>query len=128
MFAIKRLHQFVYGRHFLLRTDHKPLLRILGENVGLPSTVVARLQSRAVILSAYDFTVEHIKGSDNFVADGLSRVPEPLSDVDEAFLIHVMNEFCCDPCGDIPISADDVDKATADDEVLRVVMRYMRSG
>ena len=127
VFAIKRLHQFVYGRHFLLRTDHKPLLRILGENVGLPSTVVARLQRWAVILSAYDFTMEHIKGSDNFVADGLSRVPEPLSDVDEAFLIHVTNEFCCDPCGDIPISADDVDKATADDEVLRVVMRYMRS-
>ena len=49
-------------------------------------------------------------------------VLEPLSHVDEAFLIHAMNEFCGDLCGDIPISADGVDKATADDEVLRIVI------
>ena len=24
VFAVRRQHQFVYGRHFLLRTDHKP--------------------------------------------------------------------------------------------------------
>ena len=44
VFAVRILHQFVYGRHFVLRTDHNPLLRILGEHVGLPNTVAARVQ------------------------------------------------------------------------------------
>ena len=44
IFSVKRLHQFLYGRHFVICTDHKPLLRILGPKVGLGGTVVARLQ------------------------------------------------------------------------------------
>ena len=28
VFAVKRLHSYLYGRKFILRTDHKPLLRI----------------------------------------------------------------------------------------------------
>ncbi len=56
VFAVKRLHQFLYGRHFMLRTDHKPLLRIFGKNVGLSNTVVARIQRWA----SYEYSIEHI--------------------------------------------------------------------
>jgi len=37
VFAIKYSHQFVYGREFILRTDHKPyLVSIFGEKKGIP--------------------------------------------------------------------------------------------
>ena len=36
VFAVQRLHQLLYGPHFVLHTDYKPLLGILGKHVGLP--------------------------------------------------------------------------------------------
>ena len=46
---------FVFGRHFILRTDQKPFVKIFGEHVGLPSIVAAHLQRWALILSRYDY-------------------------------------------------------------------------
>ena len=128
MFAVRRLHQFLYGRHFTLRTDHKPLLRILGEHTSLPNTVAARLQRCTVILTSYDYTIEHIKGTVNVMADFLSRLPAPVSAEAEAALIHAVNEFTGDPCGDIPLSATDMGKATSDDSLLSTVIRYLQHG
>ena len=71
IFAVKRLHMYLYGRQFCLRTDHRPLLKIFGEHSGLPATAVSRLQRWAVILSEYDYSIEHIKGSSNVIADCL---------------------------------------------------------
>ena len=128
MFAVRKLHQFLYGRHFVLRTDHKPLLRVLGEHVGLPNAVVARLQRWAVILVTYDYTIQHIKGSENIVADFLSCLPEPVSSEDEVAIVHAINEFTGHPCGDIPLSAEDVAKATTDDYLLTSLIRYVQHG
>ena len=43
VFAIKKFHQYLYGRIFTLITDHKPLLAILGPQRGIPSLAAARL-------------------------------------------------------------------------------------
>ena len=113
--AVRRLRQFLYDRHFVLRTDHKPLLCILGEHVGLANTVAACLQRWAVIPATYDYTIQHIKGSENIVADFLSRLPEPISSKDEVAIVHSINQFTGNPCGDIPLSAENVAKPTTDD-------------
>ena len=128
VFATKRLHQYLYGRHFTLRTDHKPLVKIFGESSGLPSVTAARLQRWAVILSAYSYTVEYIKGSHNVIADCLSRLPVRLSAAAEQATIHAIDESTCDPCMELPVSASDVAKASAEDPILQRVMYCLMHG
>ena len=127
VYAVKRLHQYVYGQKFLLRTDHKPLLKIFGEKEGLPSTTAARLQRWAVVLSAYDHQIQYVKGGDNVVADCLSRLPVPLSDNDESVIVNANDQFFC-PLDDFPITAANVATATQQDTTLSMVMMYVKHG
>lgn len=66
VWAIEHFDVYLIGRQFTLVTDHKPL-----ETIGTVHTkTLSRLQQ---LLLEYDFTIEYRKGSDNTVADFLSR-------------------------------------------------------
>ena len=58
IYGISKFHTYLYGRKFVLVTDHKPLLTILGEKKGIPSMAAARLQCLAIKLSAYNYEIE----------------------------------------------------------------------
>ncbi len=75
IFGVKRFHQYLYGRHFTLVTDHKPLITILELKIGLPSLAAARLQRWTILLSAYQYQVEFRPTLNHSNADGLSRLP-----------------------------------------------------
>jgi len=44
-FAVKRFYTFLYGQHFTLYTDHKPLTYIFGDKKGIPILEATRLQN-----------------------------------------------------------------------------------
>ena len=44
MFGLKRFHLYLYGRHFTILMDHKPLERIFGPKTVIPSLAAMRLQ------------------------------------------------------------------------------------
>lgn len=56
-FAVKKFHQYLFGRRFELQTDHKPLLGIFGSKSGFPVYTASRLQHYALTLLAYDFGI-----------------------------------------------------------------------
>ena len=128
VFAVKRLHQYLYGRYFVLRTDHKPLLKIFGEKSSLPSVTAARLERWAVTLSSYQYSSQYIKGTDNVMADCLSRLPIQLSVKQEAQMVSFLDDVSCDPCQDLPISATDVAKASRQDPTMCKVMYFTTHG
>lgn len=70
MESVKHFHKYLYGQHFLLRTDHAALRWLL--QFKDPEGQVARWIER---LQSYDFTIEHRKGSQHGNADALSRRP-----------------------------------------------------
>jgi hypothetical protein len=67
VFCVKQLAPYLMGRVFTVRTDHRNLLY-------LSNSTVPKLVRWRVILSEYRFTIEHIAGKNNVVADGLTRV------------------------------------------------------
>ena len=75
IFGVKRFHSYLYGRHFTLVTDHKPLTAILGPKKGIPPLAAARLQRWAWILSAYTYEIKFRPTGDHGNADGLSCLP-----------------------------------------------------
>lgn len=75
IYCVTKLRQYLLGNQFILRTDHKPLTAIFGENKGLPIMASARMQRWALILSGFNYSVQYIKGDSNH-ADGLSRMPQ----------------------------------------------------
>ena len=44
IFGVKRFHAYLYGRHFTLVTNHKPLTTIFNPGKGIPPLAAARLQ------------------------------------------------------------------------------------
>ena len=59
VFAVQKFHTYLYGRKFVLVTDHKPLVTLLGPKKGIPPLVAARLQRWAIILAAYSYEIEY---------------------------------------------------------------------
>lgn len=69
--AIKhfRPYKYIYGRRFLVKTDHRPLTYLF--SMKDPTSKLTRMR---LDLEDYQFTVEYLKGKDNHVAEALSRV------------------------------------------------------
>lgn len=127
MFGIKKFHNYLYGRHFILLTDHRPLVSIFGYNKGIPQMAAGRLQRYAITLTGYDFDIEYIKSVDNKIADVLSRLPlrsnnNVLAKSGKASgsLLFMDDNF--------PVTQRMIKNNTVNNEILNKVMYYVMNG
>ena len=75
VYAVKKYHQYVCNRQFTILTDHKTLLDILSGDKGIPPMATARIQIWAILLSAYNYSLQYRPGNKNDNADFMSRFP-----------------------------------------------------
>ena len=126
VFGVKLFHQYVYGRDFELYTDHRPLTYIFGSKRGIPHMTAARVQRWAVFLTAYDFTIKHIEGAKNVVADSLSR----------NLVVNFKEENESESCSHLNfiseaincVTGDDIPRETLSDPILKDVYVYVCHG
>ena len=74
VYAMERLHTYVYGRHVTVETDHKPLISIIKKPL---TAAPKRLQRMLLRLQRYDFELVFKPGTQVVVADTLSRAYLP---------------------------------------------------
>ena len=68
VWAIGKLRIYLYGREFVILTDHHPLTCL--NHSGIKNS---RLMRWSMFLQDWSFRIEAIRGSDNVIADYLSR-------------------------------------------------------
>ena len=75
IFGVRKFLKFLYGRRFILYTDHKPFTAILSPKKTALPLAAARLQRCALLLAAYNYQVEFKPTQAHANADGLSSIP-----------------------------------------------------
>ncbi|XP_048485025.1 uncharacterized protein K02A2.6-like [Plutella xylostella] len=127
VFGVSKHHQYLYGRNFTLRSDHRPLSYIFGKNKGLPVTAASRLQRYAVKLAAYNFNIEFVTSAKNCFADALSRLPleltkqQPRGEDQHVSYLNFAQEC-------FPISFKDIKTETSKDATLSKIYGFIMYG
>ena len=132
IFGLRKFYQYLYGRQFILVTDHKPLTALFGPKKGTPLLAANRLARWALWLNQFDYTIEYRKTADHGNADALSRLPsgndidfdreESGEDVDMVCAIRVLSLQVQ------PMDANILRQESSKDPVIATVMRYVKEG
>jgi transposase InsO family protein len=117
LFALETFYPYLYGTHFILYSDHKPLTYL-----RVNQHVNPRLGRWMQKLQEFEFEIRHIAGTKNVVADALSRSPLPppnddgANDVCMVSKAHVL-QYVTDL--ESPLTLDEVRDAQMEDRTLQ---------
>ena len=121
VWACERFHVYLYGKHFELETDHKPL-EVIYSSKSQPS---ARIERWVLRLQPYEFTVVYRPGRQN-IADALSRLTQEVSNesknVAEEYIRYVAENAAPKA---IPIQ--EIEEASAEDEEITVLRKCIQT-
>ena len=124
VWAIERLHVYLYGSHFTLLTDCKPVQLILDNPQSKPPARIERWNLR---VQGYDFDVVHTKGSSN-PSDFLSRHPVTVEDDSHGKLAEDYVYFLTSHAVPKAMSLAEIEQATAEDATLKCLMDLLHTG
>ena len=130
IFGVKRFHNYLFGRHFTIVTDHKPLLGLFTESKPTPSLASARIQRWSLILGGYNYKLTYKPGHKHLNADALSRIrsnhvkpcepPEPQEVILSFNFVQNTSQE--------PVSAKEIASETLRNPVLSRIMQYVMHG
>jgi len=122
VWAVKRLHKYLYGRKFALVTDNKAVSHIFNPLKAISPIAAARIQRWALFLMAYNFNLVHKPGVENTVADALSRLRQ--SQEANCFDVCNVQSTLIDP----PVNIEMVRKEMRKDREMIELLRMVKEG
>jgi hypothetical protein len=126
-FSVKKFQQFLYGRKFILVTDHKPLTAIFGPKAGIPTLAVSRLQRYALLLSAFDYSIEYRKSKNNGNADALSRLPDPSTESESDDIAEEVISVMEMHFSEMPLTISEIARQTTDNALFQKIIHFCNS-
>ncbi|KAL7834774.1 hypothetical protein SRHO_G00290210 [Serrasalmus rhombeus] len=124
VFGVRKFHQYLFGRKFTLLTDHRPLTTIFGPHVGIPSLAASRMQRWALLLSAHSYDIKYRKSELHANADGLSRLPLPVTHAEP----KQAEIFYFQQVEDAPVTSSQVQRHTRNDPLLSKLLDMVVGG
>ena len=125
--ACEKFSSYILGKSFIIETDHKPLVPLLGaKNLNSLPPRVLRFRLR---LDQFDYHIIHVPGKELYTADMLSRAPlsyygdQKLQEEAESLM-----EMCVDHLPANSSRLDEFRKAQATDPVCSSLINYCRHG
>ena len=123
VWAVERFHTYLYGGHFTLYTDCKPVKLIFNNKRSQPP---ARIERWNLHLQEYNFTTVYTKGIEN-PSDFLSRHPsKEISDNEEQAAELYVN-FIATHATPNAMTLSEIKQATKDDATLQKVIELIHN-
>ena len=126
VFGVKKFHDYLFGRKFEIRSDHKPLQHIFDSQRPIPALASARIQRWALTLSAYDYSIAYKPGKELANADSLSRLPLPQTPLHTPLPGDIV--LLMDTLQASPVTAQHVRQWTDRDPLLARVRTQVKEG
>ena len=126
IFGVKKFHQYLYGKHFTLHTDHQPLAGLFAEEKPVSVMASARVQRWALTLAAYERSIKYRAGKCNANADALSRLPVAEALQSTALPGEVIGLM--EMMDSTPVNAQKINNWTLRDPVLSEVVTFTMQG
>ncbi|XP_049952220.1 uncharacterized protein K02A2.6-like [Schistocerca serialis cubense] len=127
VFGVTKFHDFLYGRHFTIITDHKPLTSLFHPTKPVPPRTAQKFIRWSIFLSQYRYDILYRSTAKHGNADALSRLPvaeDKAFDSSELACMFIDSETD-EVVESFPIDFRRVATATAADPVLATVLRFV---
>ena len=126
IWGMEKFHYFLYGKHFTLKTDQKPLVSIYKKHMVEISPRIQRLVVRSFPYQPFD--VQYRRGKEIPLADALSQVsPTPVEEDGIQLLIIAVNLIT----SSVPVSSSEIEMIhgeTARNPTLNLLRHYIHVG
>lgn len=126
IFGVRKFYQYLFGTHFTLVTDHKPLLQIFGPHKGLPIYSASRMQHYAMYLQAFNYEIRYKNTTSHANADALSRLI--LGKTTQHSALDETDLFNINQIQTLPLTVRGLAHATETDPQLQILLRKLKSG
>ena len=122
VFTLTHLKNYLLGISFIVQTDHRPLLGIIGKPIDKISN---RLQRWLLNIQHFRFELQHIAGKSNLLADALLRNSNKLT---AAMAAENCEYTICFLLKCYAIDLEQIANATAEDNELQKVITCIDQG